>query len=238
LRGFAALLAAVLLWPCAALAYRPFDSTDAAVADKGEIEIEASPVSFRHDDGGPSWIAPAARFNYGFAEDWEAVLEGQLQHSRTGPGTLVDNALSLKTVLREGSLQDKSGLSLGAEFSALLPGINDESGAGLGVTGIASERWEWGSVHINLGAARSREGHGEIFFGAIVEGPGSWVVRPAGEFTYEREFGNHETYSFLAGLIWQVRDKLAFDLGVRQARVNARPQTEIRTGLSFAFDGF
>jgi hypothetical protein len=41
--------------------------------------------------------------------------------------------------------------------------------------------------------------------------------------------------SFLAGLIWQAGDKLAFDFGVRQARVNSRPETEIRAGLTFAF---
>jgi hypothetical protein len=228
-------LLGLVAWPCGALAYRPFDSTDAAVADKGEIEIEASPASFRHDDSGPIWIVPAAKLNYGFSNNWELVLEGQLEHPRTEPAALVDNALSLKTVLREGSLQDKSGFSLAAEGFVLLPGIRDEPGAGLGFTGIASQKWEWGSVHVNLGASRSREGHGEIFFGTILEGPAAWTVRPAAEFVYQREFGSHEEVSLLAGLIWQVSDKLAFDLGIRQARSNSRPETEIRAGLTFAF---
>lgn len=199
------------------------------------MEIELSPVSFRHDDNGPSWISPAARLNYGFAEDWEVVLEGQAEHPRQGSNTLVDNALSLKGVLQEGSLQDKSGLSIATEGSVLLPGINDQSGAGIGVTGIAGERWAWGAVHVNLGVSRSREGNGEIFFGTIVEGPKDWPVRPAVEFVYDREFSRLETVSFLAGLIWQASDKLAFDFGVRQARVNSRPETEIRAGLTFAF---
>jgi len=38
---------AIAAWPSSALAYRPFDSTDPAVADLGEFEVELSPVSFR-----------------------------------------------------------------------------------------------------------------------------------------------------------------------------------------------
>jgi hypothetical protein len=231
-------LLVILAWPSSAFAYRPFDSTDAAVADKGDIEIELSPVSFRHDDDGPSWISPAARLNYGFAEDWEVVLEGQAEHPKRDRSKLVDNALSLKTVLQEGSLQDKSGWSFGGEASALLPGINNQSGAGLALTGIAGQRWEWGSLHINLGASRSREGRGEIFFGTILEGPHDWPVRPAAEFVYDREFGRMEKVSFLAGLIWQANEKLAFDVGIRQARINSRPDTEVRVGLDFAFATF
>ncbi len=58
--SFLAMLAAgVIGWHSPAFAYRPFDSTDPSVADPGEFEIEASPVSFRHDDSGDVWIAPA-----------------------------------------------------------------------------------------------------------------------------------------------------------------------------------
>lgn len=224
-----------MLWPAGAWAYRPFDSTDPAVADAGEFEIELSPVSFRHDDGGPAWISPSARLNYGFAKDWEVVLEGQAEHPKYGRSALVDNALSLKTVMQEGSLQDKSGLSIAAEGTVLLPGINDESGAGVGLTGIVGQRWNWGSVYVNLGGSRTREGHGEIFFGTILEGPADWPVRPALELVYEREFSSMESVSLLAGLIWQASETLAFDLGVRQARINSRPETEVRAGLTFAF---
>jgi hypothetical protein len=163
------------------------------------------------------------------------VLEGQAEHPKHDRSTLVENALSLKTVLQEGSLQDKTGLSLGAEGSVLLPGINDQAGAGVGLTGIAGQRWEWGSLHVNLGLSRSREGQGELFFGTILEGPHDWTVRPAVEFVYDREFRRTERVSFLAGLIWQASEKLAFDLGVRQSRINSRPDTEVRVGLDFAF---
>jgi len=234
MRKLAMLLLGCIIWPVGAWAYRPFDSTDPAVADPGEFEIELSPASFRHD-GGPTWVSPSARLNYGFAKNWEVVLEGQAEHPKYGRTTLVDNALSLKTVLQEGSLQDKSGLSIATEGTVLLPGINDESGAGVGLTGIVGQRWNWGSVYVNLGGSRTRDGLGEIFFGTILEGPADWPVRPALEFVYEREFASAESLSLLAGLIWQVGETLAFDLGVRRARINSRPETEVRAGLTFAF---
>jgi outer membrane receptor protein involved in Fe transport len=40
--------------------------------------------------------------------------------------------------------------------------------------------------------------------------------------------------SLLGDLIWQASEKLAFDLGVRQARINLRPDTEVRAGMTFA----
>ncbi len=184
MRKLAILLLGCIIWPAGAWAYRPFDSTDPAVADAGEFEVELSPVSFRHNDDGPAWISPSARLNYGFAENWEVVLEGQGEHPKHERSALVDNALSLKTVLQEGSLQHKTGLSIASEGSVLLPGINEEPGAGAGLTGIIGQRWDWGSVHINLGASRSREGNGELFFGTILEGPADWPVGPAIEFVY------------------------------------------------------
>ena len=39
-------LCAALAMPPLAFAYRPFDSTDAAVAAKGEVELELGPLGF------------------------------------------------------------------------------------------------------------------------------------------------------------------------------------------------
>ena len=63
-----------------ASAYRPFDGTDAAVAEKGKMEIEMQPAGILKDVSGTTLIAPAARFNYSLTETWEAVLEGQIEH--------------------------------------------------------------------------------------------------------------------------------------------------------------
>jgi hypothetical protein len=47
------------VWSSPALAYRPFDGTDAAVAAPGEIEIELQPAGRLRDETGTSLIAPA-----------------------------------------------------------------------------------------------------------------------------------------------------------------------------------
>src|SRR5215471_10829602 len=99
---------AVLAAPQEASAYRPFDLTDAAVADFRETEIEFGPVQFRHDDSGNTLIAPAVVYNYGFTKNWELVIEGRGEHPFSDEDTnsrVADDAISLKGVLREGVLQ-------------------------------------------------------------------------------------------------------------------------------------
>jgi hypothetical protein len=58
-----------------AFAYPPFDSTDAAVADVNELEIEFGPAGYRRSQDEHTLIAPAYVINYGFTKDWELVLE-------------------------------------------------------------------------------------------------------------------------------------------------------------------
>ena len=219
------------------MAYRPFDGTDPAVADPGEFEIEASPLSYLHDDDGDTWIGPQLKFNYGFAPDWEFVIEGQAVHPQSGgsPSAVVDNAVFLKTVVRDGSLQGQPGLSVATEFGVLLPGINDEPGLGLEWAGIVGHEADWGAIHLNFAAALNRDEKAEIFSGAILEGPGDWPVRPVAELVYEREFHTTEVFAALVGVIWEARDDLAFDFAVRQADVNGAPETELRLGLTYAF---
>jgi hypothetical protein len=72
----------------------------------------------------------------------------------------------------------------------------------------------------NGAAALTREQHADIFGDVVVEGPREWAVRPVGEFFHERDFGQFQTRSALAGAIWQVKDNLAIDFGLRGARVN------------------
>jgi hypothetical protein len=227
------LIAVALAWSGAAFGYRPFDSTDAAVADKGAFEVELSPLSYRHDDDGVAWISPSARLNYGFGENWEAVLEGQAEHFTHMRSQVADAALSLKGVLQEGSLQEKEGWSLATEISVLLPGIHTQDGAGLELTGIASRRWDWGAIHINIAAELTRDQRFGTFAGMIIEGPEDWPVRPVAEVNYTREFRTEEETSVLLGAIWKVKNHLAFDAGFRHAWVNGRLDEQIRAGLTF-----
>ena len=55
------------LWAAPTLAYRPFDGTDAAVADVGEIEIELQPIGAIRAAGTTKGLSDAV-LNYGFAD--------------------------------------------------------------------------------------------------------------------------------------------------------------------------
>ena len=158
--AFVCLAAAVLSSP--AFAYRPFDGTDAAVADLGEFEVEFQPAGRLRDDTGTSLVAPDVVLNYGMMQDWEAVVEGRLQEplSPSGPTTLTAAGAFLKHVLVPGVLQDKSGPSIATEFGVLLPDSNGpDSAFGASVAGIVSQRWDWGTVHFNAEAAITREAY-------------------------------------------------------------------------------
>ena len=235
-----ALAAAVVVvwWSGNAQAYRPFDGTDAAVADSGDVEIELGPVEYQREGAERVLFAPDLRVNYGFRPEWEASVEGDLTHALSPDipsTTLVGNIASLKTVLREGTLQQKAGPSIATEFDVLLPGVRDEPGAGVGLIGIVSQQWNRVTVHLNLEAALTRDQHADYIVDTIVEGPHDWPVRPVSEFFYERDVGQFETRSGLIGAIWQVKDNIAVDFAVRGARINDDTVGEIRAGVTFAF---
>ena len=233
----AAISMSLSVWTTPVLAYRPFDGTDAAVAKEGELEVELQPAGVTWERSQTTLIAPAARLNYGLTKEWEAVLEGQLETplSPSGPTRLSVPAAFMKGVLRPGSLQDQSGVSIATEFGVLLPDSNGDSGFGASIAGIVSQRWDWGAIHLNAATALTRDHHADLFLGTIIEGPSKWTVRPVAEVFYEEEFGKSHTVSGLVGAIWQVRDDLAFDVGFRHAITNGRPVNEIRAGLTFGF---
>ena len=52
-----------------ALAYRPFDSTDADVAKQGEFELELGPVGQRRENSRGIEVVPAVLGNFGLAGD-------------------------------------------------------------------------------------------------------------------------------------------------------------------------
>ncbi|RXH26256.1 hypothetical protein XH99_22085 [Bradyrhizobium nanningense] len=219
-----------------ALAYRPFDGTDAAVAAPGELEVELQPAGVQREQGTHTLIAPWTVLNIGLSEGWEAVFEGRGETplSPSGPTELIDAGAFLKHVVVPGSLQEKTGPSVATEFGVLLPDSTGNSGAGLSWAGIVSQRWDWGTVHFNVETLLTREHRADVFVGTIIEGPTKWKVRPVAEVFYEKEFGLEETVSGLVGLIWQVSDKLSFDVAYRHAVINAHPLNEIRAGLTFA----
>ena len=221
-------------WTAPALAYRPFDGTDAAVADLGELEIELQPAGALHT-GSTTQALSDTVINYGFADRWELVLQATAQALPDGAGPIsVPNGAFLKYVLQPGVLQDKQGVSIATEFGPLLPPVGG-SGTGFSWTGIVSQRWDWGTVHLNFATNLTPDQHGELFFDAIVEGPIKWTVRPVFEIYSDSIVDQTQTFSALAGAIWQVNDKLAFDAAARYALVNGRPVEELRIGVTFGF---
>ena len=238
--------AAIAIFPCIAVAlprpafaYRPFDSTDAAVAEKGDLELELGPLGFLKTDAGRFLVAPSAIFNLGIARDWELVLQGRhfiLLDGMAGDSRfrLIDTGLFLKGVLREGSLQEVHGPSVAIEVGPLLPTINGEPGIGATATLIVSQHWKPVTLHVNGEVTLTRAGNLDLFGGAILEGPREWAVRPVVEAFVEREFGAAFVLSGLVGAIWQLKEGLSLDIALRAARVDTNTALEVRAGLTWA----
>lgn len=236
-----AALASTLLWPFSAAAYRPFNGTDAAVAARSELQVELAPIGFIHEGPDRTLVAPSANVSWGFADRNELVLEGrhfvQLGNGIREPRFRVEDiALSLKTVLRQGALQEKTGASVASEVSALLPTVNGGGGAGAELAVIVSQRWPELIVHLNGAAAWTRAHRLGLFGGAIVEVHDAWALRPVAEVFIEGEHELPRVVSGLVGAIWRVRDALSLDAGVRLARGDGVTTTELRAGVTWGFD--
>jgi hypothetical protein len=221
-----------------AIAYRPFDSTDASVADEREFELEAG-LGYLREGPAKALVAPAIVANFGLAGDREVVLEGKLIRAvgdveiGAARTSLVDTALSLKQILRRGALQDEPGVSVASECGVLLPTLHAEHGTGATCALIASQRWPGATVHLNGALAFDRDHHWNRFIGTIVEGPNAWPVRPVAEVFAEQEVNGSRTRSALIGLIWRANEALSFDIGLRYAKVDDVDVREIRAGLTW-----
>jgi hypothetical protein len=232
-----AIAAALCFYAQPAAAYRPFDGTDAAVADVNETEIELQPFGYQRTGSQSSAVAPFVVYNYGFAERWEMVLQTEMLSPITGGGqpSIQATGAFLKYVIVPGVLQEKSGVSIATEFGPLLPGVNADPGVGFSWAGIVSQRWDWGTAHFNVEANLTRDHQAEAFGGVILEGPSTWKVRPVFETFYDKVWNETESRSVLVGAIWQVDHDLAFDAAYRYATVNGHAVNEIRAGVTFAF---
>lgn len=230
---------AALLCGARAEAYRPFDGTDADVAELGTFELEMGPVHW-YDRGGQQYmLAPVTVLNFGILPGTELVIDfrGSLA---LGPldgrprAALLDGDVVVKHVLREGTLQGKSGLSIALELGPLTPEIHGNEGFGASSDLILSYRWDRGTVHFNEWPSYSRRHKLDLFSGVIVEGPHEWLVRPVTEVFYENELNAEQTVSGLVGVIWTAKDWFVFDLGLRGARIGSNNAAEARLGFTWA----
>jgi hypothetical protein len=224
-----------------AYAYRPFDGTDADVAGLGEFELELGPVHWYSQAGNHYLIAPATVLNLGIFRGVELVVDFQNYVGiDEAPGEardrLLDTDVFVKGVLRRGSVQGESGISIAAEVGPLLPNVNGENGYGASCNVIASQHWNDFTMHVNNWVELTRgKLHLDWFEGVILEGSQDATVRPVTELYVERELVTGEmTWSALVGAIWRAREGLDFDVGLREAVVGDDPVSEIRLGLTWA----
>jgi hypothetical protein len=233
-------LGLVALAPPPARAYRPFDQTDADVAKPREFELELGPLAGAHAAGG-NWLTPGFVFNYGLLPRWELVLadrnvvRAHAPATTTAPASKFETALLAKTVLRQGCLQGRSGLSVALESGVLLPTLPEPARFGAAATLIVSQRWSNAALHIDTELDLTRERHGAFVVGAIVEGPDAWKLRPVAETFVAKDGGGPTAVSGLVGSIWRVHEDVALDGALRVAHEDARAVIELRLGLTWTF---
>lgn len=238
-RGLVTLV--VFLSTAPAYAYRPFDSTDADIAGPGEVEIEFGPVGYLNEDGDDSLVTPAIVLNAGIHPRLELVVEGKGlapldRDASERRYQIVDTGLTAKGLLRRGSLQGESGPSVAVEAGVLLPTLHDEGGVGGEAIGIVSHRFRHLTAHLDGEVAYTRSETWELGLGLILEGPAWRGVRPVVEATVARELDEANLASGLAGVIWEARPGLSFDLAFRYAREDGTDTREVRAGLTWTFD--
>jgi hypothetical protein len=207
-------------------------STDAAVADPKEVEIELGYFNLERSGRENTIATPSVVLNYGVAKRVELVGEFRLDVS---PGVeLIDPALSLKGVLREGVLQDRPGPSVAVEAGLLLPStVRGERGVGFEAVGIVSGKLAAVTWHVNGGGGLDRDGR---LFGTWGELPLHPKVRLVGEVNGERTRGERPNNSALLGVIWQPTPSNVFlDAAVRHGISDAAPDWAFTVGLTFGF---
>ncbi len=230
-------LASVFL-PSAAWAYRPFVSTDAAVADPREMEIELGYFNLERARGENTFMVPKAVLNYGILRDLEIVGEFQVDKGPGQDAQLADPGLFLKAVLKEGILQEQEGIGFAVEAGPLLPStVPGEKRLGFVVIGILSGRLAPLTVHLNFGGGLDRTARDPFaVWGVIAELPIVQSFRVVGEVNGEVAPEKIPNTSGLLGVIWQVPStRLYLDAGVRRGFSHGAPDWQITVGLTYGF---
>ncbi|MCI0528723.1 MAG: hypothetical protein L0Y56_14895 [Nitrospira sp.] len=237
LMGWSLLLIFVLLLPSSAWGYRPFVSTDAAVADPKEIEIELGYFNLERTEEENTFVTPQLVLNYGIATNLEIVGEFEVEKSPDESTQLVDPGLFLKAVLKEGILQEKKGVSFAVEAGLLLPStVQGERKFGFEGLGILSEKLSPFTFHINFGGGVDRaETDPLVVWGVIAELPLAPKFRLVGEINGESIQGKSADNSGLLGFIWESPwSNVSFDAGIRRGISSEAPDWVFTTGLTFA----
>ena len=221
-----------------AWAYRPFVSTDAAVADPKSIEIELGYFNYERERGENAFIVPKLVLNYGLISNAELVGEFSMEQPAHGSVRLRDAALSIKAVVKEGVLQEKSEISFALEAGPLLPSTDkEERRFGFEGIGIISGKVNAFTYHVNLGGGLDRANTDAFMvWGIIGELPVTPKLRVVGEINGEAVRTHTPDNSALVGLIWEAPWRnMAIDTGVRRGISRAAADWTFTAGLSLSF---
>lgn len=241
------MLIVLVLGPSGADAYRPFVSTDASVADRGEVELEFGYIGFRRDGSRTAIVAPTVIGNLGLGHDLEAVAEFKLasdvSHGGTNDGTrFEDTAVSLKWVAHEGSLHERGVVpSLAVELSLLVPTLPGEHSPGTELVAIASGIAAGWTYHANAGVlVTPGADRSSPVWGLIVEHPVFDGFRAVAEINGESATGSGADNSALVGAIWKVGApapirELSLDVGLRHGISAAADEWGGTAGFTIAF---
>jgi hypothetical protein len=236
-RRAAVFLSAVATFlPESGLAYRPFESTDADVTDANEIEIELGYFTFERELDERSVSIPQFVLNYGLTNSLELIGEFERVKPENAGGEIEDVGFFLKKLMRQGVLQEQSGLSIAIEGGFLVPAHSAER-VGLEAIGIVSGQVGKVTYHVNLGGGLDRVDREQFgLWGGIVEYPVSSRIRIAGEISSEKVHGEPKESSVLVGLIFESPSTgNSFDGGLRRGVSSAAPDWELTLGWTFSF---
>jgi len=233
------ILIACIISPVRSWAYRPFISTDAAVADPKEFEIELGYFTLEREKDENAFVIPRVVLNYGLFKNWEAVAEFAIRRAPDADVDVIDPAISLKGVVKEGVLQDKEGLGIAVEASLLLPSTEaGERKFGFEAIGILSDKFGPFTFHLNAGLGVERS-TGDLvgIWGLIGELPVAKGVRLVGEVNGEKPRREDVQTSGLLGVIWQPwsSKNVWLDAGVRRGFTGSVPDWEFTFGITFGF---
>jgi hypothetical protein len=227
---------AIFLCVTSAWAYRPYDSTDADVADDDEVELELGwrNSQFETDEE----QAAGAVFNLGIGHEREIVFEGEWRRSESpsaeSDSSIGDVGLFLKQVHRRGSLQGERGMAVASECGVLIPTRSEDSGPGGECVLIASHSSSVLTFHTNASIAFETDHRWSNSIGLIVEGPESWRIRPGLELLREDSAGEEPELSMLVGAVWNSFEGLAFDLAYRRGLEPSKEPSEWRVGITWS----
>lgn len=217
-------------------AYRPFSSTDADVADAYELETELGYFTVEHTGREDTFIIPQFVFNYGLTSTLEVIGEFDVEKPASEAAEIVDAAVLLKGVLKQGVLQDQPGVSFAYEAGVLIPSAGPDR-FGVEAIGIVSGSFSRFTYHLNFGGGVDTA-RGQEFgvWGTILEYPFRPNLRLVGEINGERVKGERPENSALVGFIWESPSSgNSFDGGVRWGISSVAADWELTLGWTFSF---